>query len=275
MNSRHIWAIARKDLREASANKAVWVPMLIVPLIFVVVMPLIMILVYNSIPEAEASLTTDPGLDAFLSTLPEAYLGPDSPFTASQLMLVIMLGYMLAPMFLIIPLMFATTIASESFAGEKERKTLEALLYSPASDAELLLGKVMAGFVPAVAISLLSFAGYILVLNIAGWPIFGRIWFPLAHWWPMMFWMTPALALLGVAVTVLISKKVNTFMGAYQTSTSTVILLVALIAGQALGVFSLNVAIGMLLGLAIFIADAILMWAAAKAFNRKTLLSSV
>lgn len=275
MNPRHIWAISRKDLREASANKAVWLPMLIVPLIFVVVMPLSMILGFNNLPDAQTSLTADPEMEAFLSTLPEEFTGASSPYNDEQLALVIILGYLLAPMFLIIPLMFATTIASESFAGEKERKTLEALLYSPATDAELLLGKVMAGFVPAVAISWLSFAGYILVLNVAGWPTFGRIWFPLAHWWPMIFWMTPALALLGVAVTVLISKKVNTFMGAYQTSTSTVVLLLGLIAGQALGVFSLSVGLGMLLGLVIFIADAILMWAAAKAFNRKTLLSSV
>lgn len=274
MNARHIWAIARKDIREASANKSVWVPMLVVPLIFVVVLPLIMILVSTQIPEMQ-SVTQDPDLKAFFSTITPQMRAQLAGYDETQLMMVLMMGYLFAPMFLIIPLMFATTIASESFAGEKERKTLEALLYTPATDAELLVGKVLAAFVPAVGIAWLSFAGYILVLNIAGWPSFGRLWFPLAHWWPMMLWMTPALSLLGVAVTVLISKKVNTFMGAYQSSTSTVILVLALIAGQALGVFSLSVALGMVLGLVIFIADALLMWFAAKTFNRKALLSSV
>ncbi len=60
---------------------------------------------------------------------------------AAQIMIVTVLGYMFAPMFLIVPLMFSTTIAAESFAGEKERKTLEALLYQPISDKELFSGR--------------------------------------------------------------------------------------------------------------------------------------
>ena len=49
MNWNHVWAIARKDLREAMANKAVWIPMLLVPLIFVVIMPLAMILIPGAV----------------------------------------------------------------------------------------------------------------------------------------------------------------------------------------------------------------------------------
>jgi ABC-type Na+ efflux pump permease subunit len=273
MNWKHVWAIARKDLRETTPNSAVWIPMLVVPLIFVVIMPLAMILIPRQFGGME-SLTNDPDLQTMT-----AMLGPEierlmGSYTSEQFIIVMMLGYLFAPMFLILPLMFSTTIACESFAGEKERKTLEALLYSPATDAELLLGKIMAGLVPAIVISWLSFAGYALVLNIAAWPVFGRVWFPMPHWWPMIFWLTPALALLGVGITVLISKKVKTFMGAYQTSTSSVLLVLALIAGQAFGVFTLNVWVGMLLGLLIFIADAILLWFGARTFNRKAILAA-
>lgn len=274
MNLHHIRAIAQKDIREASANKSVWVPMLVVPLIFVVALPLGLILLSTNLPEMQ-SITSDPDLKAFLSSFTPQMRAEMIGYTDLQLTLVLMLGYLFAPMLLIIPLMFATTIAAESFAGEKERKTLEALLYSPASDTELLVGKILAAFVPAVGIAWVSFAAYTLVLNVAGWRIFERLWFPLTHWWPMIFWMTPALSLLGVAVTVLISKKVNTFMGAYQSSAATVLLVIGLIAGQLLGVFTLSVALGMVLGLIIFSVDALLMWFAAKTFNRKALLSSI
>ncbi len=274
MNLHHIRAIAQKDIREASANKSVWVPMLVVPLIFVVALPLGLILLGTNLPEMQ-SITSDPDLKAFLSSFTPQMRAEMIGYTDLQLTLVLMLGYLFAPMLLIIPLMFATTIAAESFAGEKERKTLEALLYSPASDTELLVGKILAAFVPAVGIAWVSFAAYTLVLNVAGWRIFERLWFPLTHWWPMIFWMTPALSLLGVAVTVLISKKVNTFMGAYQTSAATVLLVIGLIAGQLLGAFTLSVALGMVLGLIIFSVDALLMWFAAKTFNRKALLSSI
>lgn len=272
MNWNHIWTIARKDLREAMANKAVWIPMLLVPLIFVVIMPLAMILIPGAM--GEEALTGDPDLQEML-----ALMGPQmervlSAYTPAQSMIVLMLGYMFAPMFLIVPLMFSTTIACESFAGEKERKTIEALLYSPATDGELLVGKIMAGLLPAIVISWLSFLGYIVVLNVAGWPMFGRVWFPLPHWWPMILWMTPALALLGVSITVLISKKVKTFMGAYQTSTSSVLLVLALIVGQAFGVFMLSVWMGVILGLLIFIADIVLLWFSARTFNRKAILAS-
>lgn len=272
MNTRHILTIARKDLREAMANKAVWIPMLLVPLIFIVVLPLAMILIPQQFPSA--SMTNDPDLQSLLDMMGPQIAGLSAGYTTEQTMLVIMLGYLFAPMFLILPLMFSTTIACESFAGEKERKTIEALLYSPATDAELLMGKVVAALAPAVVISWLSFAGYILVVNAASWPMFGRAWFPLPHWWPMILWMTPALALLGVAITVLISKKAKTFMGAYQTSTSSVLLVLALIVGQAFGVFMLSVPLGLILGLLIFLADAVLLYLGAKTFNRKALLAS-
>ena len=64
-------------------------------------------------------------------------------------MVVLMLGYFLAPLFLIIPLMVAAIVGAESFVGEKERHTLEGLLYTPATDLELYAGKVLAGAVPA------------------------------------------------------------------------------------------------------------------------------
>ena len=41
MNWKTIFTIAKKDLKEASQNKAVWLPVLIVPAIFVVIMPLV------------------------------------------------------------------------------------------------------------------------------------------------------------------------------------------------------------------------------------------
>ena len=47
-----------------------------------------------------------------------------------QLPIVLILGYLIAPLFLILPLVISCVIAAEAFVGEKERKTLEALLYT-------------------------------------------------------------------------------------------------------------------------------------------------
>ncbi len=272
MKWNHIWAIARKDLQDATGNTSVWLPMLIVPLIFVVLLPLAVILLPGVF--GASSITSDPDLQTFLDRMPSAMSQVLQGLDPLQSMIVMMLGYLFAPFFLIIPLMFSTTIAAESFAGERERKTIEALLYSPATDRELFIGKLLAGLLPAVVLAWLSFAAYTLIVNLAAMPVFGRAWFPLPTWWPLIFWVTPALAVLGVSITVLISTRVQTFMGAYQTSASTVILVLGLIIGQATGLLYLNVLTGLLIGLVVWLLDLVLLYFATRMFNRKALLAA-
>jgi len=274
VNWKAVFTIAKKDIKEASQNKSVWMPVLIVPLIFVVLMPVGMIIGFSSAMGAAENPMNDPDFALFLQNMPDSMSQLISGMDMVQSSIVLILGYLFAPFFLILPLMFSTVIASESFAGERERKTIEALLYTPATDTELLLGKVMAGFIPAVLITLGSFVAYILVVNGAAYPVMGRIWFPLPSWYALILWVSPAISLLGIAATVLISAKVQTFMGAYQSSASLVVLVLALLAGQATGVVYLSVGVSLLIGAGIFAVDAVLMYYAIRTFNRDKLLAS-
>ncbi|MCE1252037.1 MAG: ABC transporter permease subunit [Anaerolineae bacterium] len=276
MKWNRINAIINKDLVEVRGNKSVWLPMIIVPAIFVFVLPLAMLWIPTRIEGAQESFTASGNdLGFFLNNLPASLAAPLQGLSDTQSMYVLMLGYILAPMFLIFPLMFSTIIASESFAGEYERKTIEALLYTPASDEELFLGKVLTAFIPSVLITWISFILYSLVLNIAGYPIFERIWFPFANWYPLIFWITPALAILGIAVTVLISARTRTFMGTYQTSASLVILVLGILGGQMSGVLYLTVETGLLLGLFFWLVAFGVSYLAIKSFNRARLLSGI
>lgn len=274
MNWKAVFTIARKDIKEASQNKSVWLPVLIVPLIFVVIMPVAMIVGFSSAMESTTNPMSDPDFTLFLENMPESMSQLINGMDMVQSSIVLILGYLFAPFFLILPLMFSTVIASESFAGERERKTIEALLYTPATDTELLLGKVMAGFIPAVLITLVSFVVYILVVNGMAYSVMGRIWFPLPSWYALILWVSPAISLLGIAATVLISARVQTFMGAYQSSASLVLLVLALLAGQATGVIYLSVPVSLLIGAGIFAVDAVLMYYAIRTFNRDKLLAS-
>jgi ABC-2 type transport system permease protein len=267
-------AIAAKDLLEVRQNKAAWMPMVIVPLIFVLLLPLGLILgpqMFN-IPLDE--FLADPDLEIFLANMPPALMKTMDGLNAVQSAIVMGLGYMFAPMFLIFPLMFSTVIAAESFAGERERKTMEALLYTPATDSELFMGKVLAAFIPALLLTWGSFIGYAVVVNAAAYPLFGRIWFPLASWWPLMFWIAPALAVLGISATVLISIRNQTFMGAYQLSGSLVVVVLGLMVGQIAGVLYLSVGVGLLVGLVIWVAAFVLTRLAVRSFNRSKLLGA-
>jgi ABC-2 type transport system permease protein len=192
-----------------------------------------------------------------------------------QMFTIYMTAFLLAPLFLIMPLMFSSVVGADSFVGERERKTMEALLYSPATDVELFLGKVLAAVIPAIGLSWLTYLVYIVVVNVSSYRLFERIWFPLPAWWPLMFWLTPAFAVLGISATVLISSRVKTFMEAYQLSGSLVVLVLGLVVGQLSGVLFLGVGMVMLIGTLIWIVDVILIRIGIRGFKRSMLIAKL
>ena len=274
MNWRSIWAIARKDLKEVKQNKAAWGPALALPLIFAVKMPTLLSLVPRFIPADEVQRQLG-DVEMLMKNLPPSIRVIFVGMKLEQMFVVYMAAFLLAPLFLVMPLMFSTVVGADSFVGERERKTMEALLYSPATDVELFLGKVLASVIPAIALSWMTYLVYIVVVNIASYGLFQRIWFPLPTWWPLMFWLTPAFAVLGISATVLISSRVKTFMEAYQLSGSLVVLVLALVVGQLSGVLFLGVATVMLIGTLIWIVDAVLIYYSIRKFKRSLLVSNL
>ena len=68
------------------------------------------------------------------------------------------------------PVTLSLVIALESFVGEKERNSIEALLSSPLADKHLYLGKLMASTIPPLGVSLLAMAIYlVLIYRQGGW----------------------------------------------------------------------------------------------------------
>lgn len=274
MKWRTIRTVAAKDLAEVRLNRAAWIPALVLPSLFVLFLPLAIIVLPSRLGGAtEDLLASDRSLRLLLENMPPAAAAEFSGLDSLQTWVVLMAGYLLAPLFLVMPLMFSSIVGADSFAGEKERKTLEGLLYTPASDQELLLGKLLAAVLPAVALTWLSFLAHALVVNATSWPIIGRLWFPPPAWWPLMLWVAPAVATLGMAATVLISTRVSTFMEAYQLSGSLVVLVVALVAGQFSGLLFLSVDVTLLVGLVVWVVDAALLWFSVRVFRRGELIA--
>ena len=274
MNWRSIWAIARKDLKEVRQNKIAWGPAIVIPLIFAILMPILFSLVPQFVPVEDVQRELG-DMETLLKNLPPSIQAIFEGLKLEQMFVLYMTAFMLAPLFLIMPLMFSSVVGADSFVGERERKTMEALLYSPATDMELFLGKVLAAVIPAISLSWLTYLVYIIVVNVASYGLFQRIWFPLPTWWPLMFWLTPAFALLGISATVLVSSRVKTFMEAYQLTGSLVVLVLALVVGQATGVLYLGVGTVMLVGTLIWIVDAILIYLSVRNFKRSSLIAKL
>ena len=274
MNWRSIWAIALKDLKEVRQNKAAWIPAVVMPVIFAIVFPLIFSVLPQVMPVDD--LEQEMGdMQVLLNNLPAAVQVMFNGLKLEQMFTIYFTAFMLAPLFLIMPLMFSSVVGADSFVGERERKTMEALLYSPTTDMELFFGKILAAVIPAISLSWLTYLIYIVVVNAGSFNLFGRIWFPLAPWWPMMFWVTPAFALFGISATVIISARVKTFMEAYQLTGSLVVVVLALVVGQATGVLFLGVGMMFLVGTLLWIVDAILIYFGLRIFNRSSLIANL
>jgi ABC-2 type transport system permease protein len=270
MNTRAILAIVRKDLKVALQNKGVVLPIVILPLILFVAFPWIMAYASSLTDMTGSSLSN---VDEILKRMPSGLLNELSGYDPDQQLIVFSLVYMLAPMFLIMPLMVSSVLAADSFAGEKERKTLEALLYTPTTDRELFAAKLLGAWTAAVTVALLSFVVYAVMVNAAGWQSIGQVFFPNRMWMALVFWVTPAVAGLGLVVMVFVSARAQGFQDAYQTGGLVVLPVLALMIGQISGVMYFSLGVVLLVGAVIWLLDAVLLWFASKSFRRGEMMT--
>ena len=273
MNWRAIFAITRKDLKVVSKSKAVMYPLILVPVVLMVFIPAIVGFVLQD-ESAIADFTSE--TQSFFDNLPDGIRSEmDAYESPSQQILYIVIVYQLAPLYLMLPLLVSSVIAADSFAGEKERKTLEALIYSPTTDGEIYIGKMLSAWIPAIIMGFVGAFMYNLTANVVGWSIMGQIFMPNGMWIVMVVLVAPAAAGLGLATMVLVSTRVRTFQEAYQLGSLVVLPIVVLMLGQFAGIMYFSLEAVIALGLALWTIDASLLWYGAKTFNRSELIAQL
>lgn len=237
MNRRRIIAVITKDLKEISANKMVIMPMIVVPAILCIIMPAAV---------TALALTNDVaainGAELLERVIPRYTIPADITTLAAKITYVF-LNYSFIPLFMLIPIMTSSIIAANSVVGEKERKTLETLLYTPLTNREFLLAKQLSAFIPAVLITALSFLGYFIVVNGISWGISGLLMVRSPLWIPTILLLTPSVSMVGLAVALLVSLRSKSFMEAQQMSALVVIPFVILVGIQVAGLVVFNLAL--------------------------------
>lgn len=214
------------------------------------------------------------GIQKILTNMPAGLREEFSGLSLTQVLIVYILKYCVAPMFLLIPLLVALTIAADSFAGEKERKTLEALLYTPTTNRELFVAKLLSGWLPAIAVAWVGFVLYSVMANVAAWSQMQRIFFPNTMWVVMILWVVPAIAGLGVGTMVLASSRAQGFQDANQLGGIVVLPIVALFYVQVVGAIYFNVLVVVLMGLVIWLLSGLLIWLGGRTFQRNRLFGA-
>jgi ABC-2 type transport system permease protein len=274
MNTRAMLAIVRKDLKVVSQNKGVALPIIIAPLVLFGVLPLLVML----LPSVGESLGVTPdnlsNIQALINRMPPAIKQELSAYSGYQIFTVYFLVYLMASLFLIIPIMVSSVMAADSFAGEKERKTMEALLYTPTTDRELFVAKLISCWMTAIVVALVSFLLYVIMANVAAWPQLHRIFFPNIMWLVMIMWVVPSFAGLGLSIMVLASSRSQGFQDASQIGGVAVMPILILALGEVSGAMAFNVPMVLLLGLVIWLLDGLLIWLGSRTFRRGRLLGA-
>lgn len=254
-------AIIKKDIREITSNRRLFSVLWIVPLMLTVVLPSIFICAVHF-------ATDDPDVMALLELLPKSARTGSVELTIAGMIF----NNILPAFFLMIPIMTASVMAASAFVGEKEKYTLETLLYCPLSVKEIFRAKVLASFLLSMLVSLVSFAAMVAVLEFESFFLMGSPLLPGAGWPVVLFLLSPAVSLIAVTLIVRNSAKAQSVEESQQSAVFLIIPVILVVVGQFAGVMLLNVWI--LLGLSVLCA--LLAWAllqrAVKRFMYETLL---
>jgi ABC-type Na+ efflux pump permease subunit len=258
---RRALAVFWKDFLDLRKNPALLLAMAALPVVLVVV-PMIVVWTY----------VRDPN-DTNLRVI-ALYYDPTLPLNANAGRFLVertLLDWF--GMFLVMPVFVPILISSQSVAGEKERRTLEPLLASPVTAAELVAGKSLASLVPAVAITWLAFALLCVGVDVVAWPLGQGLLLPNMLWSFGVLVLAPLFAFFGNGVAVLISARVSEARTAQQFSALVVLPLVGLVGGQVVGVLKAGPAYYALQGAVVLLLDVGLLWASIRLLDRERLLS--
>ena len=268
MNARIIRAIVLRDLRVVRRSRALMTPLIVLPVLLMIVLPTVITFLPQMMGGARESFTE------VFRNLPDAARAQFGDFT-EETWIRLVHTQLLAPLMLLVPFMVANVIAADGFAGERERKTLEALLYTPATDAELFVAKLLAAWLPAIAIAFGGATIYAVIVNVTAWPVMQRVFFPNATWVVMVLWMAPAFAALGLAGMLLVSLRVRGMQEATQLGGLFVLPVIALVVGEVRGAVLLGPWMAILIGMFVWaIAGAMLLYGV-KRFKRTTLVAKL
>jgi len=248
--------IIRKDIKEIIGSKQTMIPMIILPTIFAVILPIGLLF------GAQFGMEGMNGMDELI----EGFRDMFGTYNDAQLIIEMTMNYMFPIFFLLIPVMTSSIIGAGSFVGEKERKSMESLLYTPITLKELFIAKIVGVGIPAYFITLISAIVFGIIMNVGGWIYFGRMIFPNLKWILLILWVCPSVTLLGLSFMVLVSAKAKTFQDAQQMSGMIILPIIFFLIGQMTGLFMLNEVILFGAGAFLYTMDYFLMRNATKRF---------
>ncbi len=251
--------IFRKEIKEIVKNKNIWLPILIITIMFSIVMPLIISLVSGSIFEDEDTVKFMTKVFGDVEDPEKVFIG----FLIKQFLIFL----------LMIPAMVPSLIAPASILMEKENNTLEPLLGTPIRTKELLFGKALTAMIPAFVISTINFLILTLVLDVTIYIRMGYIPLPTVEWLIVAFVLSPILSFLLTMISVIVSSRSTDIRSAQGIGTVIIFPIYLIIGLQIAGFFLINITYLLLACLVFLIFCPILLRIAVRIFDRENILT--
>jgi ABC-2 type transport system permease protein len=256
-----ILIIIRKEWSEVFLNRMVMMTVIFMPLLF---SALPLIILYS---------TRNTGMTDYTSEMPAQFarLCPEG-LTGGECFQVYMVNQFMI-LFMMLPLIIPVNIASYSIVGEKTQRSLEPLLASPITTAELLIGKTLAAAIPAI---LATWAGFLIyAIGVSILTTNPRVVSALldSMWLLAIFLAGPLMAVLSVNFSLMVSSRVNDPRVAEQLSTVVIVPLLALFFGQIAGLIFINKSVILVMAAVLVLLDLGAIYLTVQLFQRETILT--
>jgi ABC-2 type transport system permease protein len=259
-----VWALGAKELAELRRSPAAWLPPLLtstiplaIPLVIAVGVPALTgEALADSREFADAATGAWPGLTA---------LGPEGAIQAwlfSQFVVLLLLS----------PIGGSMTLAAFSVIGEKQARTLEPLLATPITTAELLAAKTLGALLPAMALSALGFLTYVgLIAALAEPGVAAAVAGPRSL--TLVFVLGPLAGLAALLLAVTASSRVNDARSAQQVGVLVILPVVGLFIVQLRGDLALTTSAVLAVAAVLALVDLALLALAVSVFQRESILT--
>jgi ABC-2 type transport system permease protein len=175
--------------------------------------------------------------------------------------------------FVLNTVVLSTSLASYSIVGEKVEKSLEPLLATPTSDSEILLGKVLAAFLPTVAATLLGAAVFMALVDAESVRGLGYLLYPNWTIAVLLLLTTPLAGLLSTEVNVIISARATDVRAAQQFGVIVALPLAALYVAGEIHLLTLDTPTLLEISAVLAALDLLLFFVSRATFHREAILT--
>jgi ABC-2 type transport system permease protein len=262
-----ITTLMGKELREFRASPAQLVPVVLL-IVVCTVLPFLIVIV---LPWATGQkLTTDTTILQVITLARQRT--PELAALPLDTAIQVFLFQQFLLLYLIAPIVGAVSLAAYTVVGEKQGRTLEPLLTTPMSTAEILIAKVLASFLPSLVIEAVGLCLYFAAIAALTSP---DVLWPLVSLRSLLLVgvLGPFASLAALQATIAVSSRVNDPRSAQQVAVLLILPLILMVVGQIAGAFFLTTVMLVLLCLGMIAVWFGLILLSVALFERETILT--